>query len=91
MRVAGFLGFGLDLLRLVRRALPSGMIDGVVSLKDDLGDGEEGVALLKQLFQNGGQRLRGVLGGVVKQDNGAGLNFGSYPLGDLRSGGIFSI
>ena len=65
----------------------SGVVDGIVCAalagEDELGDGDEGVALLKQSFKNPRQSLRGMLGGVVEQDDGAGLDLGGDPLGDL--------
>lgn len=63
------------------------MVDGIVGVvlpgQDQLGDGHEGVPLLQQGLQDGGQGLRGVLGGIVEQDDGPGLDLGGHPLGDL--------
>lgn len=42
------------------------MVDGVVAGQKKLGDGKEGIALLQQRFDNAGQRLRSVQGGIVK-------------------------
>ena len=67
-------------------ALPPGMVDGIGLRQDDLGDGNEGIALLKQELNDTGQRLRGVLGGVVEQDNGAGTDLGGHLFGDLPGG-----
>ena len=56
-----------------------------------MGDGDKGVALLKKRLYDGGQSLWGVQGGVVKQNNGAGLYLGGHPLGDLSGGQIFPV
>ena len=45
------------------------MVNGILSGEDNLDDG--------------GQGLRGVQGGVVKQDNGAGLDLGGHPPDNL--------
>ena len=76
---------------LIRWTLPPGVVDGIVPSKDDLGDGDKGVSLLQQALNNAGQGLRGVLGGVVEQDNGAGADLGGDPLGDVRRGQIFPV
>lgn len=72
-------------------ALPSGMIDGVVTLQDDLGDRQEGIAVFQQSLNDARQRFRGVLGSVVEQDDGAGLDFGGHPLGDFGGGEVLLI
>lgn len=59
------------------------MVDGVLPRQDDLGDGDESVSLLEEGLYDGGQRLRGVEGGVVEQDDGPRLNLGGHPLGNL--------
>ena len=59
------------------------MVDGVLAGQNHLGDGDEGVALLKEGLDDGGQGLRRVEGGVVKQDDGPGLDLGGHPLDDL--------
>lgn len=51
-------------------ALTAGVVDGVVPSQNQLGDGHKGIALLGQLLQNGGQRLRGVKGRVMKEHDG---------------------
>ena len=71
--------------------LPSGMVNGVFSRQEDLGDGHKGVAVLKELFQNSGESFRGVFGSVVEQDDGAGLDLGGHPPGDLRGGEVFPV
>ena len=67
------------------------MVDGVLSGENDLRDGNKGVALLKQGLDDGGQGLRGVQGGVVKQNDGPWLDFGGYPLGDLPGSQVFPV
>ena len=71
------------------------MVDGVVgavfSVQNDLGDGDEGVAVLQQGFDNAGQGLWGVLGGIVEENDGTGLYFGDYPFCDFRGGKILPI
>ena len=74
-----------------RRTLPPGVVDGIFSVEQDLGDGEEGIAVLEELFQDGGKRFRSVLGGVVEQHDGAGLHLGGHPLGDLRGGEVLPV
>lgn len=79
------------MLALLRRALPSGVVDGVAPRQDQLGDGHEGVPLPDKVFQNAGQRLGGVLGGVVKEDDRPRLDFGGHPLGDVRRREVFPV
>lgn len=67
------------------------MIDGIVPGEDDLGDGDEGIALLQQALDDTGQGLRGMLGGVVEQDDGAGAYLGCDSLGDVRRGQVFPV
>ena len=73
------------LFRLCDRGgeLPPGVVDGIVSGEDELGDGDQGVALIFQVFQNGGQGLGGMLAGVVEQDDGAGSHALGDPTADL--------
>lgn len=59
------------------------MVDGVGLGEDDLGDWDEGIAVLEQALDNARQGLRGVFGGVVEQDDGTGTDLGGHPLGDL--------
>ena len=68
--------------RALRGALAAGVVDGVLPGEEDLGDGDEGVALLEKGLDDSGQGLGGVEGGVVEQDDGAGLNLAGHPLGD---------
>ena len=49
------------------------------------------VALLEQGLDDAGQRLRGVEGGVVEEDDGAGLHPGRHPLRDLPGGELFPV
>lgn len=65
--------------------LPAGVVDGVGLGEDDLGDGEEGVAVLEEGLNDARQGLWGVEGSVVKEHDGPGLDLGGHPLGDLRS------
>ena len=58
----------------VGRALPAGVVDGVLSGEDNLGNGHKSVPLLEKRLDDGRQGLRGVEGGVVEQDNGPGLH-----------------
>ena len=67
------------------------MVDGVLPLEDELGDGHEGVALLEQGLDDGGQGLRSVEGGVVEQHDGAGLHPGGDPLDDLVRGELLPV
>ena len=56
------------------------MVDGVGDLQDQLGDGQHGVALVDEMLQNAGQRLRRVERGVVEQHDAARLDLGRHPL-----------
>jgi len=67
------------------RTLLAGMVDGILPRQDDLRDGEESVAVLKQLLDDAGQGFGGVLGGVVEENDGTDLDFGGDPFGDLGS------
>ena len=70
--------------------LSAGVVDGVVFAagprEDQLADGEDVVALLEEVFQNGGQGLGGVKGGIVEEDDGSRSHLGGDPVGD--GGGI---
>lgn len=67
------------------------MVDGVLPGQDQLGDGHEGISFLQQTFDDAGQGLGGVLGGVVKQHDGTGTDFASDPLGDVGGGQVFPV
>ena len=71
----------------LRRVLAAGMVDGIIRIvgpgEKELGHGEQVVALLQEGLDDAGQRLRSVEGGVVKEDDGPGLDLGGDPLGDL--------
>lgn len=62
------------------------MIQDVVlaafSVQDELAHGDDLVPFLEEIFQDGGEGLRGVEGGVVEEDDGAGADLGGHPLGD---------
>lgn len=73
------------------RELAAGVVDGIVAGEKNLGDGDKGIAVLKQRFNDGGQGLRGVLGGVVEQHDGARLHLGDHPLCDLVGGQVFPV
>lgn len=62
------------------------MVNGVITGQDDLGDGDEGISLLEQGLDDDGQGLRSVERGVVEQDDGARLDLGGHPLGNLPGG-----
>ena len=51
------------------QALPTGVVNGVVFRINQFAYGNHGVAALMHEFQDGGQGLRGVEGGVVEQNN----------------------
>ena len=72
-------------------ALAAGVVDGIGLLQNQLRDGHKGIALLEQALQNTGEGLRGVEGGVVKEDNGAALHPGGHPLRNLLGGDLFPV
>ena len=77
----------------LRGTLAACVVDGVVGVVlpghgSSLGDGHKGVALLNERGQDGWQGLRRVLGGVVEQNDGAGLDLSGDPLGDLLAGAL---
>ena len=80
----------LGFCRLLCGALAAGVVQDVVlaafSVQDKLAHGDDLVPLLEEIFQDGGEGLRGVEGGVVEEDDGAGGDLGGYPLGD--GGGV---
>ena len=67
------------------------MVDGIVSGEDQLGDGHKGIALLGELFQNGGQGLGGVEGCVMKENDGPRAYLAGHPLGDLVGGDLLPV
>ena len=73
------------------RTLSAGVVDGIVPGEDDLGNGDEGVAFLKQTLNDTGQSLRGVFCGIVEQDDGAGTDLACDPLGDVRCGQVLPV
>ena len=70
------------LRQFLRRKLPAGVVDGVGRVEDELGDGEDGVAVVDEVGEDSGQRLRRVEGGVVEQHDAARLYLGGHPLAD---------
>ena len=72
-------------------ALAACVVDGIFAGQDQLGNGEEGETLLQKRFNNAGQCLRSMQGGVVKQHDGARLCPLGYPLGDLPGGEILPV
>ena len=58
------------------------MVDGIVPRQDQLTDGQHGVAVVDEIFQNTRQRLRCVECRVVEQHNAAGLHLGGDSLVD---------
>ena len=73
------------------RALPPGVVDGIVAGEDQLGDGYKGIALLSELFQDGGQGLGGVEGRVMKENDGPRAYLAGHPLGDLVGGDLLPV
>ena len=73
------------------RALPAGVVDGVFTVENDFGDGDKGIALLQQGLNNSGQGLRRVNGGVVEQNDGAGLYFPGDPTDDIVRRDLFPV
>ena len=67
------------------------MVDGVFFAQKDLEDVDEGIPILEEPFQNTGKGFRGVFGGVMEEDDGAGLDLGGDPLGNFRGGEVFPI
>lgn len=70
------------LRQFLRRKLPAGVVNGVGRVEDELGDGEDGVAVVDEVGEDSGQRLRRVEGGVVEQHDAARLYLGGHPLAD---------
>ena len=67
------------LRQFLRRELPAGVVDGVGRGENELGDGEDGVAVVDEVGEDSGQRLRRVEGGVVEQHDAARLHLGGHP------------
>lgn len=70
------------LRRFLCRELPAGVVDGVGRGQNELGDGEDGVAVVDEAGEDSGQRLRRVEGGVVEQHDAARLHLGGHPPAD---------
>ena len=58
------------------------MVDGIVPRQDQLTDGQHGVALVDKILQNSRQCLRRMEGGIVEQNDTAGLHLGGDSLVD---------
>lgn len=58
------------------------MVNGVGGLQDQLGDGNDGVAVVDEVTENGGEGLRRVERGVVEQHDAPRLYPGGHPLAD---------
>lgn len=72
-------------------ALASGVVDGALAGEEELRDGHEGVSLLDELLENGGQGLGGVEGRVVEEHNGTRLDLACHPLDDLSGGQVLPV
>lgn len=71
---------GFRLPRMLHRELPPGVVDGVGRIEDQLADGHNGVAVVDKTAEDGGQRLRRVQRGIVKQHDAPRLHLGRHPL-----------
>jgi len=75
-------------LLLLRRTLFPGVVDDVVgaqfTVQKNLRNGDKGITLLQQGFNQPGQGFRGMFCGVVEENDGAGLDFGGHSFGDFR-------
>lgn len=58
------------------------MVDGVVPRQDQLADGHHGIAVVDEILQNTGQRLRRVQCRVMEQHDAARLHPGCHTLID---------
>lgn len=67
------------------------MVNSVLPRENDLRDRYEGVALLEESLNNGGQGLRSVQGGVMEQNNGPRLDLGGHPLDNLPGSQILPV
>ena len=63
--------------------LSSCVVDIGVAGEQDLGYGDDGVAVLLQRLDDPGQGLRRMFGGVVEEDDAAGTDVFQHPLLDL--------
>ena len=64
-------------------ALSAGAVDQAVAVQQNFGDGYNTITVGKQGFQNAGQGLGRVLGGIVEKDDASGLNPVQHPTCDL--------
>ena len=68
--------------RSFHRELPSRVVDGVLPCQDQLADGQHGIAVVDEVFQDPRQRLRRVERRVMEQHDAARLHLGRHPLID---------
>ena len=73
------------------RALFARVVDGVFPCEDQLGNGNEGIALLCEIVEDGGESFGGVKPCIVKEDDGARLHLACDTLGDLGGGEILPV
>lgn len=67
------------------------MVDGVFPRQDHLRDGQEGISLLQETLDDPRQGLRGMFGGVMEKDDGAGTYLRCNPAANLRGGEILPV
>ena len=67
------------------------MIDGVFAVEDQLRDGDDGIAVLDERFQDRGQGLGCVQRGVVEQNDAAVGHLACDALVDRRGVVVFPI
>ena len=79
------------LVELFHRTLLSCMVDGVIPCEDQLGNGDEGIALFCEIVENVGQRLGGVKSCVVKEDDRPRLYLARNAPGDLGGGEVLPV
>ena len=77
--------------RLFDRALFPCVIHVVFSCQQNLGNGNDSIAVLLEKLQNGRESLRGVERCVVEETDGAGLNLFCYTLCDFSRGEVFPV
>ena len=83
MRISGLHNLWRErVCNLLRRKLSAGVVDGAGRGEDELGDGEDGVAVVDEVGEDSGQHLRRMEGRVVKQHNAAGRHMLRYPAKD---------